>query len=313
MGDVKYIGIDVSKVHLDVAIEDASPERFENTSPGIKSLIKRLQAEGDCFVVMEATGGLQFPLAVALSEAGLLVAVVNPRQVRDFARAMGYLAKTDAIDACVIQQFAARIKPEPRPLRDEETRELSDLVTRREQLITMLTAEKNRLQTATKRVRKDIKAHIKWLEKRLSDVDDDLRRAIKTSPLWRAKDNLLQSVPGVGPTTSAKLISSLPELGQLNRRQIAALVGLAPFNRDSGAFRGRRTIWGGRAHVRAVLYMAALSATKYNPVIRTFYQRLLEKGKRKKVALTACMRKLLTILNTMVKNETHWQITSNTP
>jgi len=313
MGDVKYIGIDVSKAHLDVAIEDASPERFENTSSGIKSLIKRLQAEGDCFVVMEATGGLQFPLAVALSEAGLLAAVVNPRQVRDFARAMGYLAKTDAIDACVIQQFAARIKPEPRPLRDEETRELSDLVTRREQLITMLTAEKNRLQTATKRVRKDIKAHIKWLEKRLSDVDDDLRRAIKASPLWRAKDNLLQSVPGVGPTSSAKLISSLPELGQLNRRQIAALVGLAPFNRDSGAFRGRRSIWGGRAQVRSVLYMAALSATKYNPVIRAFYQRLLENGKRKKVALTACMRKLLTILNTMVKNETHWQITPNTP
>lgn len=309
MGDVKYIGIDVSKAHLDVAIEDASPERFENTSSGIKALIKRLQAEGDCFVVMEATGGLQFPLAVALSEAGLLVAVVNPRQVRDFARAMGYLAKTDAIDAGVIQQFAARIKPEPRPLRDEETRELSDLVTRREQLITMLTAEKNRLQTATKRVRKDIKAHIKWLEKRLSDVDDDLRRAIKTSSLWRAKDNLLQSVPGVGPTSSAKLISSLPELGQLNRRQIAALVGLAPFNRDSGAFRGRRSIWGGRAQVRSVLYMAALSAARFNPVIRTFYQRLLEKGKRKKVALTACMRKLLIILNTMVKNNTHWQTT----
>jgi transposase len=309
MGDVKYVGIDVSKHHLDVAIEDTAVERFENTSPGIKALTKRLKAEGDCFVVMEATGGLQFPLAVALSKAGLLVAVVNPRQVRDFAKAMGYLAKTDAIDACVIQKFAAAIKPEPRPLRDEETRELSDLVTRREQIISMLTAEKNRLQTATKRVRKDIKAHIKWLEKRLSDVDDELRRAIKASPLWRAKDNLLQSVPGVGPTTSVKLISSLPELGHLNRRQIAALVGLAPFNRDSGVFRGRRTIWGGRAQVRSVLYMAALSATRFNPVIRAFYQRLLEKGKRKKVALTACMRKLLTILNTMMKNETHWKTT----
>ena len=308
MSDLKYVGIDVSKANLDVAFSpDQSVETFANNGSGIQALIQRLRALEAGLVIMEATGGLQNPLAAALAEASIAAAVVNPRQVRDFAKATGQLAKTDAIDAYVILKFGQAVRPEPRPLKDKDIRELSDLAARREQLVQMLVAEKNRLTTAAKRVRKDIKDHIKWLEKRVRSVDGELKATIEKTPIWREKDELLQSVPGVGPVTSAKIIATLPELGQLSRRQIAALVGVAPFNRDSGKFRGRRTIWGGRARVRSALYMATLSAARYNPVIRDFYVRLIKAGKKKKVALTACSRKLIVILNTMIKNKTQWK------
>lgn len=308
MSNIEYVGIDVSKNRLDVALGPDQPiESFPNDEEGFRALVKRLRKVSAGMVVMEATGGLQTPLAAFLGGKHIPAIVVNPRQVRDFAKALGHLAKTDAIDARVIQQFAQAVKPQPRPLKDEQARSLSDLVSRREQLIQMRTAEKNRWYTASKRVRKDIQAHIKWLDKRLDDVDGELQTMVKESPLWRAKDDLLQSVPGLGPKTSLTLLASLPELGSLNRREIAALVGLAPFNRDSGLFRGRRAVWGGRAQVRSALYMAALSASQYNPVIKAFYLHLLAQGKKKKVALTACMRKLMVILNTMVKNNTHWQ------
>lgn len=307
MSELRYVGVDVSKTGLEVAFNpDGGVEAFPNDEAGRKGLIRRLQALGSCLVVLEATGGLQIPLAAELQGAGVAVAVVNPRQVRDFARATGRLAKTDALDAQVIRAFGEAVQLEPRPVKDEATQELADLVRRREQLVRMLTAEKNRLPLSHKQVRKGIKAHIQWLERELEDVETELRRRIKKSPLWRAKDDLLQSVPGLGPKTSAKLIAALPELGRLNRRQIAALVGLAPFNRDSGAYRGRRSVWGGRASVRSTLYMATLVAVRWNPIIKAFYDRLVALGKNKKVALTACMRKLLVILNTMVKNNTHW-------
>ena len=310
MSERKYVGIDVDKINLEVAFDPEQPKKsFPNDKGGFKALIKLFQESAVDQVVMEATGGLQNPLAVALARRNIAVAVVNPRQVRNFAKAMGYLAKTDAIDALVILKFAEAVKPEPRPVKSKQAQQLTDLIARQEQLVQMLTAEKNRLHTANKSVRKDIEVHIKWLKRRMKDIDNELRRRIEDSPIWRVKDDLLQSVPGVGPKTSAKLIASLPELGNLNRRQIAALVGVAPFNRDSGSFRGRRTIWGGRAQVRCALYMAVLSATKHNPVIRAFYQRLLEAGKAKKLALAACMRKLIVILNTMMKNQTHWQTT----
>lgn len=307
MRELRYVGVDVSKTGLEVAFDPGGGvEAFPNDEAGCKGLIRRLQALGSCLVVLEATGGLQIPLAAELQGAGVAVAVVNPRQVRDFAKATGRLAKTDALDAQVIRAFGEAVQLEPRPVKDEATQELADLVRRREQLVSMLTAEKNRLPLSRKQVRKGIKAHIQWLERQLEDVETELRRQIKKSPLWRAKDDLLQSVPGLGPKTSAKLIAALPELGRLNRRQIAALVGLAPFNRDSGAYRGRRSVWGGRASVWSTLYMATLVAVRWNPIIKAFYDRLVALGKNKKVALTACMRKLLVILNTMVKNNTHW-------
>jgi len=247
-------------------------------------------------------------LVSALSVSKLPVVVANPRQVRDFAKATGRLAKTDTIDARVLAHFGAAVKPVLRPVPDEELTMLKDIVARRQQLMEMLTAEKNRLGMARNQVvKQNIGSHIDWLQKELKDTDTGLRDRIVASPVWREKDDLLQTVPGVGGTTSIALIANLPELGNLDRRQIAALVGVAPYNRDSGLFRGKRTVWGGRARVRAALYMAALVATRFNPVIRTFYQRLCAAGKAKKVALTACMRKLLTILNAMIKNNTTWR------
>lgn len=237
------------------------------------------------------------------------MAVVNPRQVRDFARATGKLAKTDAIDARVLALFAERVRPEPRRLPDEAGQALGALVTRRRQLLEMLTAEKNRLGSAARVLRKSIQRHIDWLNQELAKVDEDLGDMLRQSPLWREKDDLLRSVPGVGRVLSITLLAELPELGQLSAKQISALVGVAPLNRDSGTLRGRRSIWGGRAPVRAVLYMAALVATRYNPVIRAFYQRLLALGKAKKVALVACMRKLLIILNAILKHQTPWRST----
>jgi transposase len=251
---------------------------------------------------------MEIPLTSALATAGLPVVVVNPRQVRDFAKASGRLAKTDALDAQMLAQFAEVMRPQPRPLPDAEARALTALVARRRQLVEMLTAEKNRLLSASSPIRKRVRAHIAWLERELEHTNTELSEAIRHSPVWREKDDLLQSVPGVGPVLTSTLLASLPELGTLTHKQIAALVGVAPLNRDSGTLRGRRTVWGGRAQVRAVLYMGAIVAARFNPVIRVFYQRLQRAGKAKKVTLTACMRKLLTILNAMLKHRTPWRV-----
>ena len=259
-------------------------------------------------VLVEASGGLELPLVATLATGELPVVVVNPRQVRDFARATGKLAKTDALDAAVLAHFAEAVRPPVRPLRDAETQVLNSLVARRHQVMTMLVSEKNRLSAAaTVAVRPRIEAHIAWLERELEDLDEGLRRTLRQSPVWREKDDLLRTVPGVGEQLSLTLLAYLPELGTLDRRQIAALVGVAPFNRDSGTLRGKRTVWGGRARIRATLYMGALVASRFNPVIRDFYQRLLAAGKPKKLALTACMRKLLVILNSMLKHRSPWR------
>lgn len=302
-----YAGIDVAKKSLDIAIHDTGQQwSFLNDDTGISTAVNHLKELAPALVVLEATGGIELPITAALAVAEIPVVVVNPRQVRDFAKATGRLAKTDIIDARVMAQFAAAVRPAPRPLIDTQTQELKDVLVRRRQIVEMVTAEKNRLNKAGNNVRRRIQEHIIWLEQELSDIDGELRRSIQASPLWREKDNLLKSTPGVGPVLSVTLLTELPELGTLNRRQIAALVGVAPLNRDSGTLRGKRTVWGGRAPVRAALYMATLVATRYNPVIRDFYQRLCGTGKAKKVALTACMRKLLTILNAILKHRTPW-------
>lgn len=303
-----FVGIDVAKATLDLALRP-SGERWTvaNDETAIHTLVHDLRPRGPTLVVLEATGGFEHAVVAALAAAGLPVVVANPRQVRDFARATGQLAKTDAIDAQILALFAERVRPEPRPLPDEAAQALDALLTRRRQLLEMLVAEKNRLGFARPPVRRGITQHIRWLERRLADVDHDLAAMIEASPVWRAKDDLLQSVPGVGPVLSRTLLGELPELGQLNRKQIAALVGVAPLARDSGTLRGKRLVWGGRAPIRTVLYMSALAAARYNPVLRAFYQRLRAAGKPAKVALTACMRKLLIILNAMVRSNTHWQ------
>lgn len=306
-----YVGIDVAKDRLDVAQRPGTEAWWvTNDDRGIADLVARLKALRPTLVVLEATGGVELPLVGALAAVGLPVVVVNPRQTREFARATGRLAKTDAIDAQVLARFAEAVRPALRPLPDAASQQLSGLVARRRQVIEMLTAEKNRLRTAAPAVRDHIKEHILWLERSLSDLDSELGQAIHSSDIWRAQDNLLQSAPGVGPVLSTTLLAELPELGSLNRKEIAALVGVAPLNRDSGTLRGRRTVWGGRSQVRAALYMAALVASRFNPVIRAFYQRLEAAGKPKKVALTACMRKLLTILNAMMRHQAPWQICS---
>jgi transposase len=302
-----FVGIDVSKAQLDVALRPEGRFAVPNTEVGIAQVLTRLQAVSPTLVVLEATGGLEIPLTGALAAAGMPVVVVNPRQVRDFAKATGKLAKTDALDAQTLAHFAEVMRPEPRPLPDEQTQTLAALLTRRRQLVEMLTAEKNRLASARPPVRKSLRTHITWLERELSHTDSDLAHAIRESPVWREKEELLQSTPGVGPVVTTTLLANLPELGTLTAKQIAALVGVAPFNRDSGTLRGKRTVWGGRAQVRAVLYMGTLVATRFNPVIRAFYQRLCAAGKPKKVALTACMRKLLIILNAMLKHRTPWR------
>lgn len=305
-----YVGIDVSKVNMDVAIYPSGKQwSFTNNEKGISQAVTRLCELSPALVVMEATGDIELPLTAALAIAGLPTVVVNPRQVRNFARAMGKLSKTDTIDSQVMAYFAATIQPKPRPMPDAQTQELSAILARRRQVIEMIVAERNRLGVANEAVRESIQGHIAWLEKELADVDNNLTCTIQKSPLWREKDELLRSVPGVGPVLSVTLLADLPELGTLNRRQIAALVGVAPLNRDSGNFRGKRRVWGGRAKVRAVLYMATLVATRHNAVIRDFYQRLNAAGKEKKVALTACMRKLLTILNALIRSRSPWQYT----
>ncbi len=266
-------------------------------------MVSRLKPLEPAIVLLEASGGLELPLVAALAVEAMPVVVVNPRQVRDFARATGKLAKTDTLDAAVLAHFGEAVRPPVRPLRDAESQLLNSLVARRHQLMTMLVSEKNRLSTAaTVAVRPSIEAHIEWLVRELDDLDTDLRQTIRRSPVWREKDDLLRTVPGVGEQVSLTILAHLPELGTLDSRQVAALVGVAPFNRDSGTMRGKRTVWGGRARVRASLYLGALTASRYNPVIRDFYQRLLAAGKPKKVALTACMRKLLVILNSILKH-----------
>jgi transposase len=296
-----FVGIDVAKAEFVIATNDEE---------GIQRLVTRLGEAAPVLVVLEATGGYERPVVGALATARLPVVVANPRQVRDFARATGQLAKTDRLDADTLALFAERVRPEPRALPDDSAQALDALLTRRRQILGMVAAERNRLEHAVPAVRRGIVQHIRWLERRLHDVDDDLDRTIQASPVWRAKENLLRSVPGIGPVVSRTLIGDLPELGTLPRKQIAALVGLAPLARDSGTLRGRRLVWGGRAPVRAALYMAALVGTRRNPVLRAFYQRLLMAGKPKKVALTACMRKLLTILNAMLRAHTVWRHTT---
>lgn len=302
-----YIGIDVSKARLDIAAHPSGRAwQVTHEAEGIMELVAELQSLAPDLVVLEATGSLEMPLVGYLAQAQLPVVVVNPRQVRDFAKALGRLAKTDTLDAEVLARFGEATKPQPRPLPGTQAQELQGLLARRRQLVEMITAEKNRLGTAVERVRPQVQEHIEWLQRQLEQLNQDLGTTLRASPVWRAKEKLLSSVPGVGPVLCSTLLGQLPELGSLDRRQISALVGVAPFNRDSGTLRGRRTVWGGRSAVRAALYMAALVASRYNPVIRAFYQRLLEAGKPKKVALTAGMRKLLTILNAMVKHNRSW-------
>ena len=302
-----FVGIDVSKAHLDVAVRPTEDEwRSENTETGVKEVIDRLKKLGADLVVLEATGKLESAVASGLAVEGVPVVVVNPRQVRDFAKSTGQLAKTDVLDARVLAHFGEAVRPEPRPLPDEQAKQLSSLLSRRRQLREMLTAEGNRLGSADRKMRRRLRVHIRWLKKELLEIDDDLDDAIQESPLWRAKDDILKSVPGIGKIVSTTLIAELPELGVLNSKEIAALAGVAPLNRDSGTLAGRRTVWGGRARVRTALYMAALVASRHNPVIKEFYERLCEVGKPKKVALTACMRKLLLIVNSMIKNKQRW-------
>jgi transposase len=301
-----FVGIDVSKAHLDVFVRPSGEVlRVTNDAPGIAELVKRLVQLGPLLVVMEATGGYEDACAMALAVASVRMAVVNPRQVRDFAKALGQLAKTDKIDAEVLAHFAEAIRPAETHVEDEATRELRELVDRRSQLVDMRTAEMNRKELASRSVKTAIDQHIAWLNKRITDVDKQIRDRVRLSPEWNAKDKLLQSAAGVGDVTSHRLLVSLPELGKISPKRITALVGLAAYNVDSGQSVGKRQCWGGRADVRAALYMATLSAMRFNPRIKSFYDRLVEK-KPKKVAITACMRKLLIELNAMLRDRKPW-------
>ena len=304
-----FVGVDVSKDRLDVHVRPGD-EAFavSRDGEGLEALVVRLGALAPQLVVLEATGGFEVTVAAALAAARLPVAVVNPRQIRDFARATGKLAKTDALDALAIARFAQAVRPEPRPLKDDDTRALAELVARRRQIVEMTVAERNRRrQLTSKRLIKSVDRLLLALQKELSDLEQELSDTIRGTPAWREAEDLLTSVPGVGPAVARTLLAELPELGHLDRKRIAALVGVAPMNRDSGTLRGRRTIRGGRPPVRRTLYMAALVASRHNPVLRAFYQRLVSAGKAKKAALTAVMRKLLTILNAILRDKTPWQ------
>jgi transposase len=307
-----FVGIDVAKAELVVGERPSAAQwRVPNEEAGIRTLTQRLLIERPALIVLEATGGYELAAVGALAAAGLPVVVVNPRQVRDFARATGQLAKTDALDAGVLALFAERVRPPVRPVASEEQADLAAVLARRRQLLEMLVAERNRLGQVfgheTTLVKRSLKQHIAYLERELRRTDTELGDRIRKSPVWCAQDDLLRSVPGVGPVLAVTLLAEVPELGSLTRKEIAKLVGVAPLNRDSGTLRGQRTIAGGRSAVRAALYMAALVATRHNAAIRTFYQRLVAAGKPKKLALTACMRKLLTILNAIMKTNTRWQ------
>ena len=303
-----YVGIDVAKAKLDVAsYPPGLAATHPNTEDGVSALVATMKPLVPALIVVEATGGYELAVVRALVEAALPVIVVNPRQIRDFAKATGQLAKTDALDAQVLALFAARVQPTLRPHPTPATQELAALLARRRQLVEMLTAEKHRRGNAPAAILPGIHAHVKWLTQQLTTLDHNLTTKIRQSPLWKEQEDVLQSVPGVGPVMSRTVLADLPELGTLTRRQIAALVGVAPLNRDSGTWQGARTCWGGRAPVRTALYMATLVATRCNPVIRQAYQALCARGKKRKVALVACMRKLLTILNAMLKHRTSWQ------
>lgn len=304
-----FVGVDVSKDRLDVHVRPRD-EAFAvaRDAQGLEELAGRLGGLGPQLVVLEATGGFEVTVAAALAAARLPVAVVNPRQIRDFARATGKLAKTDALDALAIARFAEAVRPEPRPLKDDEARALSELVARRRQIVEMMVAERNRRrQLTSQRLIKSVDRLLLALQKELSDLEQELDDTIRGTPAWREAEDLLTSVPGVGPAVARTLLAELPELGHLDRKRIAALVGVAPLNRDSGTLRGRRTIWGGRPQVRRTLYMAALVASRHNPALADFYRRLVQAGKAKKAALTAVMRKLLTILNAILRDKTPWQ------
>lgn len=305
----RYVGIDVSKRDVVVAVYPTGEQwTAGTTSAALAGVVARLQTLTPQVIVVEATGGYERALVAALASADLPVAVVNPRQVRAFAQAIGRTAKTDAVDAAVLAAFGGRLEPAPRPIADPATQRLAALVARRRQLLEMIGMERGRLEHAppTGALTRELQRHIRWLERRVEKTDDEIGTSIATHPTWRVQEELLRSVPGVGPTTARTLLGELPELGRLDRRAIAALVGVAPFNCDSGQQRGQRHIWGGRASVRATIYMAALSAARYNPVLRTFYRRLRDAGKPAKVALVATMRKLLTILNAMLKHQRPW-------
>lgn len=307
MSKQQWVGIDVCQKYLDVYIRP-SDKLFQvtNDEVGINKLVQTLKNIKPELIVLEATGGMEINAAVKLTTAGLAVAVINPRQARDFAKATGQLAKTDAIDAKVLAHFADAIRPEVREISDESSRQLEDLVQRRRQLSDMITAEKNRRRGKTNSVQLNIDEHIEWLEKQLKEIESQIKSAIAINEDWQQKLKLLTSVPGVGEIVAVTLISSLPELGTLSHKSISYLVGVAPLNKDSGKFRGKRRIWGGRTKIRCMLYMAALVAIRFNPTIKAFYERLIQKGKLKKVALTACMHKLLIILNAMMKNNQTW-------
>ena len=306
--ETKFVGIDVSKLTLDFdCLPDSTAQPFVNDAGGIAALVARLEGSGVERIVVEATGGWETAVVSALAVAKLPVVVVNPKQVRDFAKAMGLFAKTDRLDAKVLALFGERMKPALRVLPDEAQRALADVLGRRLQLVTMRAQEKTRLATVPAVARKDVEQHIAWLDKRIARLETDLGDRLKKSPVWCHKATLLESVPGVGNVTTFSLLADLPELGTLNRQKISALVGLAPFADDSGTRKGQRYIRGGRAELRCVLYMATLSATKYNPPIKAMYDRLIAAGKPFKLAMTACMRKLLTILNAILKNNQPWK------
>jgi transposase len=302
-----FVGIDVSSQRLDLDMLPASqPSSEPNTEDGIASLVVRLKAINPKIVLLEATGGYEIPVAYALYEAGLPVVIMNPKVLRHFAKAMGRLAKTDKLDAQVLALYAQRVQPPVRPLKDQEQLELANLMTRRRQLQGMIVMEENRRRTCTPKVRGNIDQSLAHLRQLLKDLDREIHDSIRRTPLWHENSEILQSVTGIGPKVSASLIADMPELGTLPGTKASALAGLAPMNRDSGQYRGKRKIQGGRPAVRRALYMAALVASQHNPVIREFYQRLRLAGKPAKVALTACMRKLLVILNAMLKNRTYW-------
>lgn len=301
-----YVGIDVAEESLEVFIAEQQSFSVAYTEAGLAELLKELKALAPQLIVLEATGGLERSLVAQLAAATLPVVVINPRQARDFAKATGELAKTDRVDARILALFAERIRPEVRLLPTADLQEIKALLVRRRQLLEMLLSERNRLRLSHQRVRKSIKSLIEFLERELHAAEADLDRIIQQSDAWKAKENLLKSVPGIGPQTARTLLAELPELGRLSRREIAKLAGLAPLARDSGKRRGQRSIWGGRAHVRRALYMATLVGVRFNPVLRTFYQRLCTAGKPKKVALVACMRKLLVIVNSMLRHQQPW-------
>jgi transposase len=306
-----FVGIDISKTWLDIAVHESEETwRVGNDDVGIAGLVKRLKQARPILIVLEATGGYEMQLVAQLAQAKLPVVVTNPRKVRAFARSTGKLAKTDKLDAKLLAHFAAAIRPAVRPLPSEEEEQLTGLLVRRRQVVDMLTVEKNRLHTVRAALRGDIKEHIAWLQDKLTKLDGEIDQFVKMTSVWKEKDSILQSTPGVGRVTSCTLLAMLPELGTLNRQEIAALVGVAPVNKDSGRKQGKRRVYGGRATVRSVLYMAALAAKRYNPRIKKFYDELIRRGKEKKVALTACMRKLIVILNAMLRTNQPWRVES---